>query len=124
MDKYFNIQFIKYILVGILNTLFGYTIFALLLYTGLHYAVVCILATIICVLFNYKTYGKLVFKNNKNALVKFVSVYILTTSLSILGLKIAKLYTINLYFAGFIITCVMAVISFILLKSYVFKEQK
>ena len=124
MDKFLSIQFIKYILVGILNTVFGYAVFALLLYTGLHYALVCILSTIIGVLFNYKTYGKLVFNSKKNVLIKFVLTYVITTSLSILGLKIANSYNINLYFAGFILTCLMAIISFILLKNYVFKEQK
>ena len=71
-----DILFIKFLAVGVLNTLFGYGIFALLLFIGLHYAVASILATICGVLFNFKTTGTLVFNNNDNRLIfKFISVY-------------------------------------------------
>ena len=120
-----DILFIKFLAVGVLNTLFGYGIFALLLFIGLHYAVASILATICGVLFNFKTTGTLVFNNNDNRLIfKFISVYCLTTALSIGGLKIAKISGINLYWAGLFLTGVMAAITFILQKYFVFKKER
>ena len=116
--------FIKFLLVGALNTLFGYGIFALLLFIGLHYALASILATILGVLFNFKTTGILVFKNHDNRLIfKFVSAYCLTTVLSIIGLKFAKMVGLNLYFAGLILTGIMAIITFILQKKCVFRKE-
>ena len=114
--------FIKFILVGILNTMFGYGVWALLIFVGLHYAIATILSTIIGVLFNFKTTGYLVFRNKDNKLLwKFIQIYILTTGLNILGLKYAKMAEINLYFAGLFLTGIMAIISFLMQKYYVFR---
>ena len=117
--------FIKFILVGILNTAFGYLAFALLLFLGLHYTLSVILSTIAGVLFNFKTTGTLVFKNHNNKLIfKFVAVYAITATLGIIILRIAELAHINLYFAGLVSTGVCAIISFLLNKNWVFKYEK
>ncbi len=119
-----DLLFIKFVLVGIINTMFGYGLFAFLLYCNIHYALASVLATIISVLFNFKTTGTLVFKNHDNRLIfKFVSVYCFTTILSIIGLKITKIFGGNLYFAGLILTGIMAIITFILQKKYVFRKE-
>jgi len=63
-------------LVAGLNTLFGYSVYALFLFIGLHYTIATFLATVIGVLFNFKTYGILVFKNRSNRLLlRFLVVY-------------------------------------------------
>ena len=119
-----DLLFIKFVLVGIINTMFGYGLFAFLLYCNIHYALASVLATIISVLFNFKTTGTLVFKNHDNRLIfKFVSVYCFTTVLSIIGLKFAKMVGLNLYFAGLILTGIMAIITFILQKKIVFRKE-
>lgn len=117
--------FIKFILVGILNTAFGYFVFAALLYFGLHYTLAVVLSTIAGVLFNFKTTGKLVFKNNNNKLIfKFVAVYALTCIIGIIVLRLAELVNVNLYFAGMVSTGICAIIAFILNKNWVFKYEK
>ena len=117
--------FIKFILVGILNTAFGYLAFALLLFLGLHYTLAVILSTIAGILFNFKTTGTLVFKNNNDKLIfKFVAVYAIICTLGIIILRMAELANINLYFAGLVSTGVCAIISFLLNKNWVFKYEK
>ncbi len=117
--------FIKFILVGILNTAFGYFVFAALLYFGLHYTLAVVLSTIAGVLFNFKTTGKLVFKNDNNKLIfKFVAVYAFTSIIGIIVLRLAELVNVNLYFAGMVSTGICAIISFILNKNWVFKYEK
>lgn len=114
--------FIKFILVGILNTAFGYGVFALLLYFGIHYSLAVILSTVAGILFNFKTTGVLVFKNHNNKLIfKFVTVYALICAIGIIFLRIAEIMHINLYFGGLVSTGICAVISFILNKNWVFK---
>lgn len=77
MVKFYNQYFrdnqpLLFIFVGALNTLFGYTIFTFFIMMGLHYALAALLANILGVLFNFKTTGKIVFKNSNNVLlVKF-----------------------------------------------------
>ena len=117
--------FVKFILVGILNTVFGYLVFAALLYFGLHYTLAVVLSTIAGVLFNFKTTGTLVFKNNNNKLIfKFVAVYALTCIIGIIVLRLAELVNVNLYFAGMVSTGICAIIAFILNKNWVFKYEK
>lgn len=120
-----NWLFVKFILVGVLNTAFGYFIFALLLFLGLHYTLAVILSTVAGVLFNFKTTGMLVFKNNNNKLIfKFVAVYAITATLGIIILRLAELAHINLYIAGLFSTGLCAIISFLLNKNWVFKYEK
>ena len=84
--------FVKFIFVGVLNTAFGYLAYALLLFLGLHYTLAVVLSTIAGVLFNFKTTGTIVFKNNNNKLIfKFVAVYAITTTLGIIILRMAEL---------------------------------
>lgn len=117
--------FVKFILVGVLNTAFGYMAYALLLFLGLHYTLAVVLSTIAGVLFNFKTTGTIVFKNNNNKLIfKFVAVYAITTTLGIIILRMAELARINLYLAGLVSTGICAIIAFLLNKNWVFKYEK
>ena len=54
-------KFAKFLLVGVLNTLFGYFLYGSLILIGLDYKYAVLLATIIGVLFNFQTTGRLVF---------------------------------------------------------------
>ena len=115
--------FVKFILVGILNTAFGYGAFALLMYTGLHYSAAVVLSTIAGILFNFKTTGVLVFKNKDNSLIfKFIAVYTLVCITGIIILRLAEIAHINLYFAGLMSTGICAVTAFLLNKNWVFKK--
>ena len=115
--------FVKFILVGILNTAFGYGAFALLMYTGLHYSAAVVLSTIAGILFNFKTTGVLVFKNKDNSLIfKFIAVYTLVCITGIIILRLAEIAHINLYFAGLVSTGICAVTAFLLNKNWVFKK--
>lgn len=115
--------FVKFILVGILNTAFGYGAFALLMYTGLHYSAAVVLSTIAGILFNFKTTGVLVFKNKDNSLIfKFIAVYTLVCITGIIILRLAQIAHINLYLAGLVSTGICAVTAFLLNKNWVFKK--
>ena len=115
--------FVKFILVGILNTAFGYGAFALLMYTGLHYSAAVVLSTIAGILFNFKTTGVLVFKNKDNSLIfKFIAVYTLVCITGIIILRLAQIAHINLYFAGLVSTGICAVTAFLLNKNWVIKK--
>ena len=107
--------FVKFILVGILNTAFGYGAFALLMYTGLHYSAAVVLSTIAGILFNFKTTGVLVFKNKDNSLIfKFIAVYTLVCITGIIILRLAQI--------GLVSTGICAVTAFLLNKNWVFKK--
>jgi len=115
--------FTKFLLVGALNTLFGYSLFVFLLYVGLHYTVAVLVGTILGVLFNFKTTGKLVFGSSDNRLLyKFVGVYVIIYCLNIVSLYLFEQSGVNLYLGGAILILPMAFISFVLNKKIVFKN--
>jgi putative flippase GtrA len=73
------------------------------------------------IIFNFKTTGKFVFENDDNCLIfKFVGVNVFIYILSIGGLKLLLLLGVDKYSAAVIIAPVMAVISYLLSKQYVF----
>ncbi len=69
-------RFIAFCLVGGLNTAFGYSVYAALLYAGLRHAWALLIATCAGVVFNFFSTGRLVFGNRDGSrLPRFVAVY-------------------------------------------------
>ena len=119
-------RFVKFLFVGALNTLFGYGVFALFTLFGLHYALATLLATILGILFNFKTTGCIVFKNGDNRLIiKFVLVYSFTYFLTVFTLSLFDKFQLhNMYINYAILLPLNAIISYVLMKKIVFVCQK
>lgn len=124
----FNIswRFIKFLFVGGVNTILGYSIFALFNFIGLHYIISTLLATVSGVLFNFKTTGCIVFKNGDNRLIiKFVLVYSFTYFLTVFTLSLFDKFQLhNMYINYAILLPLNAIISYVLMKKIVFVCQK
>jgi len=117
-------KFVKFLIVGFINTVFGYSVFALFVFFNFHYTIASLLSTILGVLFNFKTIGQLVFNNNNNnLLIKFIGVYTVSYSLNVAFLRIFNIFNINMFIAGAVLVLPMAVISFTLNQKFVFKEK-
>lgn len=108
----------KFLFVGALNTLFGYGVFALFILFGLHYTLATLLATILGVLFNFKTTGVVVFNNNNNKLLaRFICIYTFMYFIAIFELKLLTLLNLsNMYFNYALILFPNALLSYILMK--------
>ncbi len=116
-----DIRFIKFLIVGGINTIFGYSVFALLIYLGLHFSLAALLGTIIGVAFNFNTYGRLVFESHDNSkILKFVGVYTIVYFLNVIGLWAFNQVGINYYLGGAILILPVGIVGFILNKSFVF----
>jgi putative flippase GtrA len=118
-------QLIAFVLVGILNTLFGYSVYALLIFAGLHYVLATLLSTIAGIAFNYKSIGVLVFKSHDNSrIIRFFLVYVLIYILNVSGLYVYKTFGFsNMYLGGLMLLVPLAVLSFLLNKYFVFQEK-
>ena len=117
-------QLISFLLVGILNTAFGYGLFTLFIYIGLYYPLAVLFSTILGVLFNFKTIGKLVFGSSDNGLIfRFALVYVITYLLNIFFLWLFKKFGFeNMYINGFVLLIPLATVSFLLNKFFVFRR--
>jgi len=115
-------EFIRFISVGILNTIVGYGLYAVFIFFGFNYITASLFATILGIFFNFQTIGRIVFKNHNNSLIyRFISVYAIVFIISIGSIKILKSYGFDDYSAGFIIIFPNAIISFLLNKFYVYR---
>ena len=116
-------RFIKFLFVGGLNTLFGYGAFAFFLSLHVHYSLAALLSTLLGILFNFKTYGTLVFRNSDNRLLfKFLGVYGTTYLMGVSSITILKSFHMSAFAAGAILAVPMALISFLLSRRFVFKR--
>ena len=114
-------RFFKFLFVGALNTLFSYFLYALFVTIGFKANLALFFQYIIGVIWNFKMTGGLVFKNNNNKLIfKFILCYIFTFILNSVLLKFLLNYT-NSYIAQAILVLPVAIVSFLLLRTYVFK---
>jgi len=116
-------QALKFLAVGLLNTIFGYSLYALFLFMGMSYSLALTGATALGILFNFKTIGKMVFKSSDNTLIiKFFLVYIIIFFANLLLIKCFISIGINAYTSGIIVIIPLSIVSFILNKYFVFKR--
>lgn len=118
-------QFVVFVMAGVMNTAFGYSIFALLVFLGMHYVLAVLGSTIVGIIFNFFTLGRLVFQNNNNSLFsKFLLLYGILYLVNISIVSILNLIISNLYINGAIAIMTCAMLSFFVNKYYVFKDTK
>ena len=124
IQKYITAEFIRFVLVAMLNTLFGYGVYTLLVYFGMHFSLATLISTILGVLFNFKTYGILVFKNSSNKLIfRFVLVYCVVYLCNIGGIALLKTLGMSSYLAGAVMLVPVGLLGFILNKIFVYSKK-
>ena len=75
-ERLWRLRFARFLVVGVFNTIFGYGVFFALLRTGLAPTRALAAATVVGVLFNFVTTGRVVFANSDAArLWRFALVY-------------------------------------------------
>ena len=116
-------EVVRFLFVGILNSLFGYFVYAVTLYFSDQLTISLLVATVVGVLFNYKSTGSLVFRHNgESRLLKFVVVYsvIFVGNASLLYFLVSAGW--DKYLSQLFLTPVAAIFSFFLFKSFVFVD--
>lgn len=75
----YKLRMLKFLAVGLLNTAFGYGIYAALVFIELPYLIALLLATVAGVVFNYFSIGRMVFRARGGwwLFAKFVAAYVI-----------------------------------------------
>ena len=119
----FKSQLLRFLFAGGVNTIFGYGVFAFFIWIGLHYTLATLLATILGVLFNYKSYGILVFRNTSNRLIwRYIIIYVFLYFLYNLWIYIFTLIMISPYISGMLWLLPNSIMGFFLIKNIVFTK--
>jgi putative flippase GtrA len=115
--------FLRFLAVGVLNTAFGYGVYALLIVLGLQRELALLLATVLGVLFNFKTTAVLVFRSrNPRLLLRFVLVY---AAMYALNAGLLELWCQGMQLGPLLAQAlslpVVVVLTFVAMKSFVFR---
>ena len=114
-------QFIAFLFVGGINTLFGYGVYAFFIFIGFHYLYASLFSRLLGFVFNFFTMGKFVFKKMDIKLIKkFIIFNIFTYLLFIILIKLFSLWNVNVYLSGLIASGFMAILSYLINKYLVF----
>jgi putative flippase GtrA len=114
-------RFVRFLLVGGLNTAFGYTVFAICILIGTPYPLAALISTVLGVLFNFKSYGTLVFASHDNRLIfRFFGVYGICYVVGLVPLAWAKAHSVPILWMAAICVLPMALLAFTLQRVLVF----
>ena len=115
-------QFVRFLAVGLLNTAFGYAVFASLVLLGLAPMPALVLTYVAGVPFNYVTTGRLVFARAHGSFLRFVLAYVVIYFFNALCFKAVETLGAGPLLAQALCLPVVAVFSFLLFKFQVFRD--
>ena len=116
---------IKFIAVGVLNTVVGYTIYGLLIYLNIPYLMALLIATMVGVIFNYFSIGRLVFKSQGGWFVfaKFIFAYAMVYGVNAKALDmLIKQFDFSPYVGQALCVPLSVMISWLLMNYWVYKN--
>lgn len=117
-------QFVRFLFVGAMNTLFGYSVFAGLVLAGLPPVPALVLTYVVGVLFNFVTTRRLVFSRSAQAsLLRFIAAYVVIYFFNLVLFKLAESAGAPPLLAQALCLPVVAVFSFFLFKFQVFRDR-
>ncbi|WP_441276817.1 GtrA family protein [Tardiphaga sp. 172_B4_N1_3] len=117
-------QFARFLIVGLLNTAFGYLVYAAGIFAGLAPELALFVTVVIAVGFNYMTTGRLVFRGNgggKNFL-KFALAYLVIYGFNVLLLRTVLAWGIHPLVAQALVLPPVVIGTFLVLKLFVFRS--
>lgn len=110
----------RYYQAGIVNTAFGYGLFALFIWLGMNMYVAQIVSHVAGVAFNYLTYSRYAFRDHDANLKRFILSYGVNYLLSVACLAAATHVIASPYVAGLIATIFVSAVNYLVLKRLVF----
>jgi putative flippase GtrA len=115
-------QIIRFVFTGALNTLFGFAVYAVLVYAGLLPAAALLIATVLGVIFNFVSFGTLTFRRSEmRRLPRFLIVYAAIYFFNLVLLEAVQRYAgASPIVAQFACLFVVAPATYLLLKTHVY----
>lgn len=119
-------QFVRFLVAGGVNTLFGYSAYAVFVLAGLTPAIALLAATVLGVLFNFVTFGGFVFHGlNRAAIPRFVVAYGVVYTLNLALLEALREFGgLRPLVAQLVCLPVVIPATFILLRESVFAKRR
>lgn len=114
-------QLLRFLIIGLGNTAFGYTLYLLGLWLGVPYLGALIISTIFGAIFNFFTTGRIVFGSRASERIfRFLASYCVTLSLNLAFLRWLVEAGVAKTYAQAILLPIVVMLSFLLNKHLVF----
>lgn len=119
------LRFLRFVAVGVLNTGFGYGLFAVIVAFGVPLEISLLLSTTLGIVFNFITTGSLVFfKRTPKLFVPFALVYIVIYFLNVVLLRLVVSCGLVPAIGQALLMPIIVVMSYFGMSRYVFGEKK
>lgn len=118
-------RIVNFLTVGLLNTIFGYAIYAVLVFIHWPYLTALFIATLAGVTFNYFSFGRMVFKARGGWLVfgKFIVAYAVVFAINAILLSVlTQVLSLSPYLGQVICIPPGVLISWLLMNYWVYKN--
>jgi putative flippase GtrA len=110
----------RYYQAGVINTLFGFGLYALFVGAGLNMYVAQVIAHMLGVAFNYLTYSRHVFRDATPAKGRFALSYLGAYGLGVAVLALVSQWVASPYLAGAVATVIVSLVNYFALRHLVF----
>ena len=111
----------RYYGVGIVNTIFGLSLFSMLIWTGMNLYLAQILAHLTGMAFNYVMFSAHVFHGQRGHVGRYIGAYAINYGVGVALLAVFAQWTANPYVAGLLAAIGASLINYTLLKRFVFR---
>ena len=114
----------RYYQAGIVNTLFGYGVYAVLLKLGVWMYAAQLIAHVLGVAFNYFSYSRHVFHDSQASKLRFIISYGLNYLLALASLAAVAQVIRSPYLAGAVAVIFVSLVNYFILKNLVFVRRR
>jgi len=123
LRRFWEIRLFRFFVIVAVNTLFSYLIYAGAILIGMHYTLATLISTVLGIIFNFFTTGKVVFRSLEGRrFFLFMLVYAVTYVVNILLLRLlVDVIHINKLIAGALVTLPVALLSYYLNARWTFR---
>ena len=116
-------RLIRFVAIGILNSAFGYGLYAVLVYVGLIPEIALLAATVLGVVFNFFTTGRVVFKSDENRLFsRFAAAYAIIYICNAAALRLLVNAGVDPLVAQAVLMPLSVIAAFAIMRAFVFRE--
>jgi len=114
----------RYYKIGIVNTVFGYGLYSLIVFVGVNLFLAQIVSHVTGAIFNYYTFSRHVFHGTKANVFSYAGSYGVNYLLGLAALAIAHSFVKSPYLSGFMALVAVSVVNYFMLKIFVFRTRR
>jgi len=124
--RFLDPRFLRFIVTGMVNTVFGYSVYGALVFLELPYQMALALATVAGVAFNYRTFGHFVFASSGGVKVfaRFIAAYGVIYGFNVFLLAgVIRFLRLDPYLSQLLCLVPTVILGFLLMQTWVFRGE-